>query len=129
MAITVEFEGWLNDVKQFDWGHVLKVSHDQRAKNEATGEWETVGKDYIDVTVTPEQFAAVNGARKVRVIGSLKVSTFNKSDGSTGVALKVRAKDVTRIEKGADDLPKAQPQSTVDPDDRRKYGSSWGTPF
>lgn len=130
MAISVEFEGWLNDVKQFDWGTVLKVTHDQRAKNDATGEWETVGKDYIDVTVSPDQFQAVSGARKVRVTGSLKVGTYNKTDGTTGVSLKVRAHSVVRVEKADDaDLPKQAPAAPVDPDDARKYGTGWGAPF
>jgi single-stranded DNA-binding protein len=108
MAIKVEFEGWVNDRAVFDWGTVLKVTHDQRAKN-AAGEWETVGKDYIDVTVTPDQARAVASAKVVKVSGSLKVGTYDKRDGSKGVSLKVRATDVAPVERGF----KADPVSVV----------------
>lgn len=100
MAINVEFDGWVNEVKVLDWGTVLKVTHDQRAKNDA-GQWETVGKDYFDVTVTADQAAVVGSAKKVHVIGTLKVGTYAKKDGGTGVALKVRAQTVSVIEKPA----------------------------
>lgn len=98
MAIQVTFEGWVNETKQFDWGTVLKVSHDQRAKN-AQGEWESVGKDYFDVTVTAEQAAQLVGARVVKVTGTLKVGTYEKRDGGVGVALKVRAQEVAPVER------------------------------
>lgn len=108
MAIKVEFEGWVNEAKVFDWGTVLKVTHDQRAKNDA-GEWETVSKDYIDVTITPEQASAIASAKVVRVAGTLKVGTYEKRDGSTGIALKVRAQEVAPVERGF----KADPVSVV----------------
>ena len=98
MAINVEFDGWVNEVKVLDWGTILKVSHDQRAKNDA-GEWETVGKDYFDVTVTADQAAVVGSAKKVHIIGTLKVGTYQKRDGGTGVALKVRAQSVSVVER------------------------------
>jgi single-stranded DNA-binding protein len=102
MAIKVEFDAWLNDVKSFDWGHVAKVAHDQRARNDS-GEWETVGKDYLDVTITAEQLAAIDGASKVRVVGNLKAGTYQKQDGSTGVSLKVRAVDIFPIDRASQD--------------------------
>jgi len=99
MSIKVTFEGWVNEVKTFDWGNVMRVTHDVRTKNALTGEWETTSKDYLDVTVTNEQLSYVNGAKVVNVTGSLKVSTYAKKDGSTGVALKVRALEIAPVER------------------------------
>lgn len=99
MSVKVDFEGWVNEVKSFDWGTVLRVTHDQRAKNDA-GDWETVSKDYFDVTVTAEQLSAVSAAKVVRVLGTLKVSTYPKKDGTFGVALKVRATEVVPVQRG-----------------------------
>ena len=96
MALQIEFEGFVQDVRNFDWGTVVVVAHNQRAKS-PTGEWETVGKDYIDVTfdgVTPPKETLV------KVKGTLKVSTYAKKDGSTGVALKVRASELYPFKRG-----------------------------
>ncbi|CAB4152920.1 hypothetical protein UFOVP609_34 [uncultured Caudovirales phage] len=93
MALNIEFEGYVNEIKQFDWGTVVQMSHAQRAKNQTTGEWETVGKDYIDVTVPTGMSVPAQNSVAV-IIGSLKVGTYAKKDGSTGVSLKVRAKDI-----------------------------------
>lgn len=98
MAVNVVFEGFVNEVKPFSWGTVAKVSHSQRAKNDATGQWETVGKDYFDVTL-PEGVTIPEG-ELVRVEGTLKVGTYDKKDGTTGVALKVRAQSVRKVERG-----------------------------
>jgi len=95
MAINVEFEGYVNEVKAFSWGNVAKVSHSQRAKNDATGQWETVGKDYFDVTLPDGVTVKENTV--VRVAGSLKVGTYDKKDGTQGISMKVRAKDVTDV--------------------------------
>lgn len=101
MAIKTEFEAWVNEAKTFDWGIVLKTSHQQRAKNPTSGEWETVGKDYIDVVVTAEQFNQIQNAQIVRVVGTnLKVSTFAKKDGTTGVSLKTNAAEIYPVERG-----------------------------
>jgi len=101
MAVNVVFEGFVNEVKPFSWGTVAKVSHSQRAKNDATGQWETVGKDYFDVTL-PEGVTIPEG-ELVRVEGTLKVGTYDKKDGTTGVALKVRAQSVRKVERGQRD--------------------------
>jgi hypothetical protein len=98
MAINVVFEGFVNEVKPFSWGTVAKVSHSQRAKNDATGQGETVGKDYFDVTL-PAGVTIPEG-ELVRVEGTLKVGTYDKKDGTTGVALKVRAQSVRKVERG-----------------------------
>lgn len=98
MALTIEFEGYVNKVKTFDWGTVVEMSHAQRAKNGITGEWETVGKDYLDVTL-PEGATAPAESSIARVSGTLKVGTYQKNDGSTGVSLKVRAHEITAAER------------------------------
>lgn len=100
MALKIEFEGYVNEVKNFSWGAVVKMSHSQRAKNKDTGLWETIGKDYIDV-VLPEGFnaAQINEGMILNVFGTFKVETYPKNDGSTGVAIKVRATDVSNVER------------------------------
>lgn len=99
MAITVEFEGYVGEAKEFSWGTVIKVAHSQRAKNEATGEWETVGKDYFDVSI-PAGLDVPAEKSIVRVRGTLKVGTYDKRDGGVGIALKVRAQDIEAVQRG-----------------------------
>lgn len=96
MALNIVFEGFVNEVKSFDWGTVAKVSHSQRAKKE-DGSWETVGKDYLDVTLPAGVVVSENSLIKVE--GTFKVSTFEKKDGTTGVALKVRAQSVEPVQR------------------------------
>lgn len=104
MALTIEFEGFVNETKTFDWGTVVKVSHAQRAKNDATGQWETVGKDYLDVTL-PQGTPVPAENTVIRVKGTLKSpTTFAKKDGSFGVALKVRAQEVSAVERRSNDF-------------------------
>lgn len=98
MAINVVFEGYVNETKAFSWGNVAKISHSQRAKNDATGQWETVGKDYFDVTL-PEGSNVAEG-QLVTVTGTLKVGTYEKRDGGTGISLKVRAQTVAEVDRG-----------------------------
>jgi hypothetical protein len=100
MALQLNFEGYVNDVKHFDWGTVLKVSHAQRVKNEATGEWETAGYDYFDVTVTAEQLAAIGDNKIVTVSGTLrKGKSFQRKDGSWDIELKVRAQNISAVDR------------------------------
>lgn len=104
MALTIEFEGFVNEVKTFSWGTVVKMSHAQRAKNDATGLWETVGKDYLDVT-WPAEAVLPGESAIVRVKGTLKSpTTFEKRDGSHGVSLKVRAQEVSAVERRGNDF-------------------------
>lgn len=100
MALKIEFEGYVNEVKTFSWGSVVKMSHSQRAKNKDTGLWETIGKDYLDV-VLPEGYNAeqVKEGTILNVFGTFKVETYTKNDGSTGVALKVRANSLEQVER------------------------------
>ena len=89
----IELTGWLNDVKSFDWGTALKVSVDVRKKT-LDGNWETVDKTVYDVTTDGR--TALEGVKQVTVKGRISgTSTFQKRDGSTGSAIKVRADSVT----------------------------------
>lgn len=94
MALNIEFDGYVQEIKDFDWGTVITVTHNQRMKSATTGEWETVGKDYIEVTVEKGMKVPAKDT-PVKVSGSLKVATYLKKDGSTGIALKVRAKEIS----------------------------------
>ena len=88
----IQVTGWLNDVKDFDWGRALKVSVDVRKKNHQ-GEWETVDKTVYDVTTDGRE--PLDGAKQVTVTGRITgTSTFMKRDGSQGAAIKVRAEKV-----------------------------------
>lgn len=100
MALKIEFEGYTNEVKTFGWGTVVKMTHSQRAKNKESGIWETVGKDYVDV-VLPEGFNAdlIKEGMILNVLGTFKVETYEKRDGTTGVSLKVRATDIEQVER------------------------------
>jgi hypothetical protein len=100
MALKIEVEGYVNEVKTFGWGTVLKMTHSQRAKNKESGQWETVGKDYLDV-VLPEGFNVdlIREGMILNVLGSFKVETYAKRDGTTGIALKVRATDIEQVER------------------------------
>jgi len=91
----IEVTGWLNDVKQFDWGVALKVSVDVRKKNHQD-EWETVDKTVYDVTT--DEVPDVEGAKQVTVTGRITgTNTFTKRDGSTGAAVKVRASKIVSV--------------------------------
>lgn len=93
--IQVEFKGYVNGVKQFDWGTVYDVSHNQVRKNDQ-GEWEKTGADYFSV-VGPEGF---HEGDLVEIKGRLKTKRFDKRDGSKGMSLEVRADDITLVNKG-----------------------------
>ena len=93
MAIEVKFTGFVNEVKTFDWGTVLKVSHNQVKKNDV-GKWETVSRDYFDVIVDGSIGFAEND--RIDVVGKLKTKLYDKKDGSKGVALEVRGDDVKK---------------------------------
>jgi len=100
MAIQIEFEGYVNEVRNYDWGVVYNVAHRQ-VKKDAAGQWETAGYDYFGVSVE----SAVPGVEKdskVRVKGTLKTKRYEKKDGSgSAVALNVRGQSVEPIQKPA----------------------------
>jgi hypothetical protein len=98
----IEVTGWLNDVKHFDWGVVLKVSVDVRKKN-SEGTWETVDKTVYDVTTDGK--SPLEGVKQIKVTGRITgTNTFQKRDGSTGCSVKVRA---DRVEIASDKVNEA----------------------
>jgi hypothetical protein len=101
MALLMSFTGFVEEVKTFDWGSVATVSHSHRQKNDA-GEWETVGRDYIDVSIDPAgEFAWMLEAKKglrVAISGNVKVSTYNKKDGTAGIRFKLWPKEIETFE-------------------------------
>jgi single-stranded DNA-binding protein len=96
--IRVEFKGYVNEVRTFEWGTVYNVSHNQVRKNHQ-GEWETVGRDYFSV-VAPKDAPAFAKNDQVEVVGRLKTKTYDKRDGSgKGVSLEVRADEMRPVER------------------------------
>jgi hypothetical protein len=88
----IQLTGWLNDVKDFDWGRALKVSVDVRKKNHQ-GEWETVDKTIYDVTT--DNRAPLEGVKQVVVSGRIVgTNVYQKRDGTSGFSIKVRAENV-----------------------------------
>lgn len=114
----VEITGWLNDVKEFHWGRALKVAVDQRKQNEQ-GDWETVDKTIYDVTTNVD--VPLEGVKKVSVFGRITgTATFQKRDGSTGSAIKVRAESVAPIndelaQKGHAAVKSVWPEAKIGP--------------
>jgi single-stranded DNA-binding protein len=104
MALSLSFTGFVEEVKTFDWGSVVTVSHSNRQKNDA-GQWETTSRDYIDVTVdASSEFGWLLQAQKglrVAITGNAKLSTYNKKDGTAGVRIKLWPKEVDTFEAGA----------------------------
>ena len=96
----IELTGWLQDVKDFEWGRAVKVSVDVRKKNHQ-GEWETVDKTIYDVTT--DSRAPLEGVKQVTVTGRIVgTNVFEKRDGSSGFSIKVRADTITPV---VDDNP------------------------
>ena len=98
MAIQIEFQGFINEVKNFDWGTVYNISHNQVRKT-PQGTWETVGRDYFSV-VAPEGCQPLTENMRVSVKGRMKTKTFEKRDGSKGMSLEVRADDISVLSAG-----------------------------
>jgi hypothetical protein len=102
--IKVEFKGYVNGVRTFEWGTVYNVSHNQVRKNHQ-GEWETVGRDYLSV-VGPAGFAEND---QVEVVGRLKTKLYDKRDGSgKGISLEVRADEMRKVERNSNVNPVMQ---------------------
>lgn len=93
MAVKIEFTGFVNKVKKFDWGTVYDIAHPQMMKNHQ-GEWEKSGTDYFSVT-GPEGFTEND---RVTVVGNLKTKRYEKTDGTKGMSLNVRAETITMVE-------------------------------
>ena len=100
MAIQIEFTGYINEVKKFEWGTVYDISHAQRLQNDS-GEWETSGYDYFSVIGDP----GLEKNKRVTVTGRLKTKRYEKKDGGTGVKLEVRAESIVPYQKQDADAP------------------------
>lgn len=122
--IEIKFEGFVNAVRQFDWGVVYDVAHTQMMKDEQ-GEWKVAGKDYFSVT-GPAGF--VEGDR-VAIQGTLKTKTFDKKDGSKGVALNVRATDMSKVERRSAEKTSVAAVNAVWPTIDIPTGSEEQAPF
>ena len=119
--IRVEFKGYVNSVRVFDWGTVYNVSHNQVRKNHQN-EWETVGRDYFSV-VAPKDSATFAENDQVEVVGRLKTKTYDKRDGSgKGISLEVRADEMRTVQRGnktasVPDMQNIWPEVKQVPDD------------
>lgn len=97
MAIKIEFVGYVNKVREYDWGVAYDVAHNQMQKK--GDQWEAVGRDYLSV-VGPEGGQKFAENDLVTIKGNLKTKVFDKQDGSKGIALNVRADEMSKVEKG-----------------------------
>jgi hypothetical protein len=104
-ATQITLTGWVNQVKEFDWGTTLTVSVANRIKNQSTGEWETASRDYYDVVLNDGvQLGPIKVDDQVTVNGTFKLGkTYQKKDGSTAVELKVRANSIGYAEPNFND--------------------------
>lgn len=102
MAIAVQFTGFLQEVKHFDWGSVVEVAHTNRKKNDA-GQWETVSTDYIDVIVDAkdrdsyERIFQMEKSTRLAVSGNMKWNIYTKRDGQPGAKMKVYVEDIEAV--------------------------------
>jgi single-stranded DNA-binding protein len=98
MAIEVKFRGYVNEVLDYDWGTVYRVSHNQ-VRRTPEGTFETTGRDYFSIVVPHEQGKVLTRFAKdvqVDVVGKMKTKLYDKKDGSgKGVSLEVRAESMT----------------------------------
>ena len=89
----VSVTGWLNDVKDFEWGRALKVGVDVRKKNHQ-GDWETVDRTIYDVT-TDDKSGDFDQVKQVTVTGRISgTNVFQKRDGTSGFSIKVRGESI-----------------------------------
>jgi len=106
MTVNVEFMGYVNRVREYDWGVVYDVAHNQQEKKD--GQWRTVGRDYFSV-VGPQGGTRFVENDLVNIKGTLKTKVFDKKDGSgKGVALNVSAKEMS---KHGTERPAARPET------------------
>ncbi len=96
MAIQIQFEGFINEVKAFDWGTVYDVAHTQFTKGHQ-GDWEVAGKDYFSVIGDP----GFEKDQRVSITGRMKTKRYDKRDGTKGVKLEVRAEEIKLVPKGS----------------------------
>lgn len=100
MAIQIEFVGYINEVKKFEWGTVYDISHAQRKQSE-NGKWETDGYDYFSVIGDP----GFEKDQRVTVKGRLKTKRYEKRNGEKGLSLEVRAESIELFKSSKADAP------------------------
>jgi len=94
-VIRVEFDGFVNRVREYDWGIAYDVSHTQKRK-QPDGTFVNDGRDYFSV-VPVEQGTRFEENDMVSIKGTMKTAIFDKKDGSgKGIALNVRATEMVR---------------------------------
>jgi len=111
MAVKIEFMGYVNRVREYDWGVVYDVAHNQMQKK--NDQWQTIGRDYFSV-VGPEGGDRFAENDMVNVKGNLKTKYFDKQDGSKGLALNVRADEMTRHATARSSVAASEPASVPD---------------
>lgn len=108
MAVQIEFEGFINGIREFEWGVVYDIAHNQMMKDDQ-GDWKVAGKDYFSVTGP----AGFEEGDKVAVVGRMKTKLYDKKDGSKGVSLNVRATEMVKVERRGGQTPQ-DAQLTLD---------------
>lgn len=109
MAVKIEFTGYINKVRSYDWGIAYDIAHNQmQRKND---QWEVTGRDYFSVVGPEGTSFAENDMVFVR--GTLKTKVFDKQDGSKGVALNVRAEHMEKVAGKGNAKPTAKPEPAV----------------
>lgn len=112
MTVNVEFVGYVNRVREYDWGVVYDVAHNQQEKKD--GQWRTTGRDYFSV-VGPEGATRFSENDLVNIVGTLKTKVFDKKDGSgKGVALNVSAKEMVKHATSRSSVAKPETASVPD---------------
>lgn len=118
--IQIEFRGFVNRVRTYDWGVAYDVTHNQ-VKKAADGKWETTGRDYFSV-VAPAGFQEND---QVDIKGTLVTKVYDKKDGSgKGVALNVKAESMERVPPKGASVPEMQdiwPTVKQIPDDNAPF--------
>lgn len=94
MAIEIKFTGFLNEVRELDWGYVVRCSHAHRYKQE-DGDWATASYTNIDLVIRKDKageytdlLAADEGSR-VTVMGYGKPVGYLKQNGDVGTKLSI----------------------------------------
>lgn len=76
---VVVFSGFVNEVKQSQYGEYAVVAYSVRGKN-AQGIWETIDKRYLNVSLEKNHNVQVGGFYKVS--GELKFSKYKNKEGN-----------------------------------------------
>ena len=111
MAVKIEFMGYVNKVREYEWGVVYDMAHNQMKKT--NDQWQTIGRDYFSVVGVEggERFAEND---MVNVKGTLKTKYFDKQDGSKGLALNVRAEEMVKQATSRSSVAKPETASVPD---------------